>query len=540
MMDNIGSLGSSVLPYRVRTFEINLARYSNNLLALIERLLPVRFIDEAAIESEIAGEVRLREIPDNSILDTPISTCSFSVHHSARLAKEIDWIELDVNFSNDPDVPFPFRGRVIRTYLQRNLPVLSVRKDEKVLAAIRQGPIWAMSVNGAAKHFRSALPLPEIGPDQNFSDVFNGQRFLEMLPLMHFFREIGAISYQPPPLRAGFIIDDPNLHWTRYGYIDFRAVVSHAKVWNYHMSFATIPLDTWYTNSKAAELFRHNSRWLSLLIHGNNHGKNELAINHADPVRTALLQQAIRRIDRLERRGKQHVSRVMVPPHGACSSEMLAALPRCGFESACISSGSLRAHNRNHPWTKTLGYFPSENIEGCPVLPRWGLTGNVKNALLIAAYLGQPMILRGHHQDFRDGIEIFDEFATFINGLGDVFWSNMTDLSRLNYLWRMEGTTCHLKPLGVIIAFQPPSEAGEIVIDKFNASDDYAWRLVLPGGSIHKVDLIQPIPLDRSAGQKLILQRVIGEQRATRAPSISVHFFLRRLLTEMRDRLLIA
>ena len=53
-----------------------------------------------------------------------------------------------------------------------------------------------------------------------------------------------------------------------------------------------------------------------------------------------------------------------------------------GFESACISSGSLIAHNANRPWTKALGfslarwlpiarYFPG----GPSVRPFLALTG---------------------------------------------------------------------------------------------------------------------------------------------------------------------
>src|ERR1019366_8149913 len=111
--------------------------------------------------------------------------------------------------------------------------------------------------------------------------------------------------------------------------------------------------------------------------------------------------QAIHRIERLERAAGCEISRVMAAPHGACSDAMLQEMPGCGFESAAISHGSLRAHNKGKPWARSLGYLPSEIIQGCPVLPRWGMTGNTYNTILLAAYLGQPMILRGHHADLR-------------------------------------------------------------------------------------------------------------------------------------------
>lgn len=114
---------------------------------------------------------------------------------------------------------------MVKTKLAGDWPLLSLRENEKVLATIQQKPIWIMSATGVAKHFRSALPLPRISADQNFSDVFNGERFLEILPFLYFLRQIcESRVYQNPPLRAAYIIDDPNLHWPRYGFADYREI----------------------------------------------------------------------------------------------------------------------------------------------------------------------------------------------------------------------------------------------------------------------------------------------------------------------------
>lgn len=512
------------------------------VFSVLERLLPVRFIFKETHGVEAAGEMIVNNMSNQDKAVRSKSVPSLGVPLSTHPANEAHHIEFEVNFADDPDVPFPFRGRMVKTKVAGDWPLLSLRENEKVLATIQQKPIWIMSVTGMAKHFRSALPLPRISADQNFSDVFNGERFLEILPFLYFLREIcESRAYQNSPLRAAYIIDDPNLHWPRYGFVDYREIAAHAKKENYHVSFATIPIDTWFTHRATADLFRLNSRWLSLLIHGNNHAKNELAQNYSEEVRKALLRQAIQRIERLEQKAKFRVCRVMVPPHGACSDKMLAELPKCGFESACISAKSLRVHNQSKAWTKTLGFFPSETIEGCPVLPRWGLTGNVKNTLLVAAYLGQPMILRGHHQDLKDGMEVFDEFAKFINGLGNVFWSNMTDLSRLNYLWRMEGTACRVKLLGTKIAFVPPSQATTVILEGFGAAIDYsAWQAVSAEGSIQTIVTGEPLFLAEQMRCEISIERAPSpEQPASargRLKSISAGFIARRFLTEARDR----
>ena len=149
-------------------------------------------------------------------------------------------------------------------------------------------------------------------------------------------------------------------------------------------------------------IFREHPERLSLSVHGNNHTKRELGRAYSeDREGRSYCRQAIQRIERFERRTGLAVSRVMVPPYGACSEEMLAALPRYGFEAACISHGSLRFHNKTRAWTKNLGFLPSEMIEGCPVLPRWGLTGPTTNSILLAAFLKQAIILQGTPSGFE-------------------------------------------------------------------------------------------------------------------------------------------
>jgi hypothetical protein len=399
-----------------------------NLLSILEATMPVRFSFSDREQQGMVGEIVVA-IDGEPWRGGTIS--SLSVPTGEDPSKPSEPIDFAVRFSDDPNVPFPFRGRSLRTKLLVEPTILSLSPDERPLASGERGSVWAFSQRNGAKHFRSGFVLPPFPVEGTLQEVLNGHRFLEILPLLQFLREIGADpSPAYPPLRACFIFDDPNLHWPHYGYADYRQLAVRAEKENYHVAFATIPLDTWFTHNGTAGIFRDHRRRLSLLIHGNNHAKRELARPYSDAERLFLLKQAVRRIERLERRSGLAVSRVMVPPHGACSEEMLAALPVCGFEAACISHGSLRAHNKSKPWTKTLGYLPSELVRGCPVLPRWGVSGDLRNTILLAAYLKQAIILRGHHQDLKHGPELLDDLARFVNGLGSVEWLNMTDMVR--------------------------------------------------------------------------------------------------------------
>ena len=374
--------------------------------------------------------------------------------------------------------------------------------------------------------------------DSGLKDVFNEGYFLEMLPLIHWLQVLGKeVSYQPPPLRACFIFDDPNLHWPSYGFVDFQEIATHASRENYHVSFATIPLDGWFIHDATAELFRTNPQRLSLVVHGNDHVKQELAQRYEPHERIALLRQALRRIERLEKKSGIQVCRVMVPPHGACSEDMLKELPGCGFEAACISHGSLRAHNRNRDWTRTVGYLPSETIRGCPVIPRWGFAGDTQNTILLAAFLHQPIVLRGHHQDLKNGVGLLDELARFINGLGPVTWARIGDISKMNYGLRMQEDVIEIQPLSRKATIRLPENARRLRID--DPRHEFGnWNLSTGNGSLITLRPGEPAALPEKIRTVMIetpSDSSIPDSRPTRRRSGAI---LRRLLTEGRDRLL--
>ena len=75
----------------------------------------------------------------------------------------------------------------------------------------------------------------------------------------------GSSGWVSPPVRACFLFDDPNLHRPTYGYVRYHDLVEEADRHDYHVSFAMIPLDGWFTHHATARLFRERSDRLSLL-----------------------------------------------------------------------------------------------------------------------------------------------------------------------------------------------------------------------------------------------------------------------------------
>lgn len=515
------------------------------LMEILGCMIGIRISYEAA-PSNAAGKVCICNCHLPTLASPDCQSDRLDLPGVVAFTAEVNFREVDIEFHDNDAVPFPFRGARLATRIAYSGPALTPTPDETVLASANEKAIWVVRSVDGTRHFRSALPLVDIGHDGSFAEVFCGERFVNNLPLVHFLKQtVGPCQYQPSGLKAAFMFDDPNLHWRSYGLVNYSDVAAHAAKENYHVSFATIPLDAWYTSAAASDVFRSNARLLSLLVHGNNHSKQELTADYSGASRSSLLAQANQRIERLERIAGLEVSRVMVPPHGACSEAMLAALPAAGFEAACISSGSLKAHNSGRPWTRTLGFLPGEMIVNCPVLPRWGLNHDISRAhgtVLIAAYLGRPMIFRGHHRDLKGGVEILDEYARFINRLGDVQWKNLRELSRMSYQVSIDGDACRIMPLSNHVVFNSPPTCKTLSIESADPGLGGVHYVLRQGASTWTLKPGEYLDWTRhEAGDPLeitcapIAARTPPANRPLPRTSASVIF--RRLLTEGRDRL---
>jgi hypothetical protein len=138
-----------------------------------------------------------------------------------------------------------------------------------------------------------------------------------------------------------------------------------------------------------------------------------------------------------------HVARIMAPPHGVCSEATARALLATGYEGLCVS--------RPYPWLDgradgrpaAAGWEPADVvIGGLPVLPRYRLD-RPRVDLLFRALLDQPLILYGHHQDLRTGVENLTLALEQIDDLGRVDWMSPERILRSNFAtWRRGSSMC--------------------------------------------------------------------------------------------------
>jgi hypothetical protein len=436
-----------------------------------------------------------------------------------------------VSLAREDGLDRRLRSRVFRDEDVVGVRTLPAARSDTVLASTPEGaPLWTR----AGPVDRVALFPRELAPDEVLRDALRNGRFLSLLPLVHLIRELdpGARKHAPP-LRASFVFDDPNLRRRSYGFVRYADLARHAERHGYHAAMATIPLDGRSTSHEAAAFFRGDQARLSLLVHGNDHLSRELARSLPEDDALALAAQALRRIERLERRTHLQVARVMVPPHGALSERIARALLRTGYEAACANSP--------YPWLDrppadrlVAGWGVTELVVGgLPMIPRFRLAD--RDDLALRAFLDQPLVLYGHSEDLADGYDVLAEAADDVNAVGDVEWASPRAIAQTNYAVREQGETTNVR-LFTRRAHVPLPEATRSLVVELPASSDGLEQIVVSG---------QPVALGEAvevAGQHVVDIRLTRRDALSPldvpAPPRRPWPLLRRTLTEARDRAL--
>jgi hypothetical protein len=415
-------------------------------------------------------------------------------------------------------------------------------------------PIWAKEL-GDAEVDRVGVAAPMLSEGEALRDHFSPGRFVALLPLVHFLRDAlaagGSTAWKPPPLRATFIVDDPNLRRRTYGPLDYRRLAADAAEHGYHVGVATIPLDARAATPAVARIFREHGDVLSLSIHGNDHDGGELGKQASRDHAAQVLAQAVRRIRRLEERNGLAVSRVMVPPHEACTPQVLSLLMLLGFDGVCMT--------RPHPWISLgeqsspyattehdvdAGWAPAVmQADGFPVFLRRQFSET--DEIVLNAYLNQPLIFYGHISDLVRGLAPLRSTAAAINSLGRVRWCSLGDLAASNYMTaRPANGRLLVKPFARRVVLSDIAETDEVEILWPTARDGRVRvnHLQDDGRSIHVQDYPAHEPLRLRQGAAAV-DATFVPNAAIDSASIArrrtaARALVRRTLTEARDRTL--
>jgi hypothetical protein len=409
-----------------------------------------------------------------------------------------------------------------------------------VLATCNGTPTWTRSGESEA-----TLLIPaELGPREALRERLCEGRSAALLPLLHFLRaRTETVRWQPPAARASLLFDDPNLHWPSYGFVKLAELGAHAREHEYHVALATVPLDAWFAHPAALKALRESDGAISLLVHGNDHDGGELGRVRTEATAVSLAAQALRRVEAFGRRTGVAVDRVMVPPHEACSQAILGGLRRCGFEAITMTRPYPWVEFEPHSWLARpeeagalVGWGPAEFVEGVPVLLRHPIAGRSAAELALRAFLDQPLILYGHHEDALGGPEALLEAVEEVNQLGPTRWCSLREIAATSFETRQEGSRMAIRLLTRRARIEVPDGVDELTLQLPGVgleADRQALRIAGENANPG-----EPLSVEPGSSLEITLAPVdVLNPGAVPAPRRRPLALARRLASEGRDRL---
>lgn len=228
-----------------------------------------------------------------------------------------------------------------------------------------------------------------------------------VLPLLAFLRGVhGAACWHNPHRHLGIVIDDPLLE-SRYGCLDFTALLATSRRIGLHVTLAFIPWNTWQTSPEKAAPFRAQPDSFSLCLHGCDHTSGEYAVPDPELLRT-LNAEALRRMTEHAARTSLPTQPLMVCPQERFSRAALGTLAvEPGIEAVVNSRFLPRDHQAGKVTAADLLRPAFTGYHGCTLIKRFYPEEGWKLAL--ARFLGQPALLVEHHAYFRAGTGLLEQ-----------------------------------------------------------------------------------------------------------------------------------
>jgi hypothetical protein len=202
------------------------------------------------------------------------------------------------------------------------------------------------------------------------------------------------------------------------------------------------------------------------------------------------------------------------------------------------------ARNPDHAWSPATGLNPAEFLgEGLPVIPRFNIRWDPQTCVRFSAFLGQPVIPVGHHDDLANGPDLLETLAALINSIGEVQWRDMQTIAQTNFCTRRNGEALNLKTFSRRIRVMVPTEVRSLSIHRAWLDDNVGEGLTLtrPASPPERVDRYEGEHLAVMPGEEVVVSSIHPGQVDPYTIGLSrpsIWAIVRRQLCEGRDRLM--
>jgi hypothetical protein len=258
----------------------------------------------------------------------------------------------------------------------------------------------------------------------------------------------------------------------------------------------------------------------------------------------AICAQALRRIGEMERQHMLAVSRVMEPPFGVIDQAMFAPLVALGYEAALITTSQFLHHHQGVQFSPCFGLQAASYLPGgLGMVPRITIRSHWQTEAMLAAFLGQPIVIAGHHEDATNDLEALEEIAEAVNDFGSVRWCSIAEISRANYATCLDGAKLAVKVGSRRIRLPVPEGVREVSILR-PWIVDHAFEPLMVRGTDQTVRVIQDASTESAPvavagpGTIEICSPFSSPVKAEEVPAPRPRLwpYVRRALTEVRDQ----
>lgn len=362
--------------------------------------------------------------------------------------------------------------------------------------------------------------------------------FSEFVPVLMFLKSILKDQFwHPPNDYACLVIDDPLLK-KKYGFLDFKKLLSLMDQYKFCSNIALIPYNYNRSDSEVVRLFNERDDKYSISIHGCDHGEAEFGISDEKELNRKTKLALLRMNKHKNITGIDH-DKVMVFPQGSFTSNSLKLLKANNFLGAI--NAKVLADDISHINVSYFFYSANMNYFNFPLFLRRYPEDISDFALDL--FINKPIFIVEHHGFFKDGGKRICEFVTSINdNFPDINWKSPRHILKNFYLKRKErdGSNCLKIFTGDTIIKNNSNrlisynifkqEDGVVPIEKITVDGQKADYVFKNNAINLKVD-IQP---KEEKEIKIIYHNYF---ETSENPGIILNFkvFMRRRLTEARD-----
>jgi hypothetical protein len=188
------------------------------------------------------------------------------------------------------------------------------------------------------------------------------------------------------------------------------------------------------------------------------------------------------------------------------------------------------------------GWGPADvTAGGLPVLLRHPFAPRKPHELALRAFLGQPLIVYGHHGDLADGLEGFEQAVAEVDDLGPTRWCSLAEMAATSFETRRDGALLRVRMLSRRVRVELPEGVERVAVELADGHAEPAEERVVAtvDGVEHPAVTAADASLAVAPGAALELELRHAKAvhpYAVGAPRIRPLAIARRMAGETRDR----